>query len=163
MTETASVRVLIVDDQSENEDIVSVFLRRWGHEVRTVIGGLFPMDEAREFAPELVMIHVGRPEFDALSLVKRFRRRHSFGSVPLVAMSSECNPESRSEGIAAGFDRWLVKPIPFADLSGLLTDARATIAMPAGLAQRTIDNIALFDALKLEQDNQRSTDRLDRP
>jgi DNA-binding response OmpR family regulator len=162
-TEVASVRVLIVDNQSECEDIVSVFLRRWGHEVRTVIGGLFPMNEARDFAPDLVMVHVGRPEFDALSLVKRLRRRHTFGSVPLIAMSSECDPESRSAGIAAGFDQWFVKPIPLADLSGLLTDARATIAMPAGLAQRTSDNVELFDALKLEQDNQRRTEHLDQP
>ena len=160
-TEVASVRVLVVDNQSECEDIVSVFLRRWGHEVRTVTGGLFPMDEARDFAPELVMIHVGRPEFDALGLVKRFRRRHSFGSIPLVGMSSDCDPQSRSLGIDAGFDRWLVKPIAFADLSELLADAHATIAMPAGLAQRTTDNVALFDALKLEQVNQKRIDRLD--
>lgn len=161
-TEVASVRVLMVDNQFECEDVVSVFLRGWGHDVRTVSGRLFPMDEVREFAPELVMIHVGRPEFDALGLVKRFRRRHSFGSVPLIGMSFECDPQSHSLGIAAGFDRWLVKPISFAELSGLLADARATIAMPAGLAQRTIDNVVLFDALKLEQENRRKTD-LDQP
>lgn len=161
--EPDSVRVLIVGQESECEDIVSVFLRRWGHQVRTVVGGLFPMDEAREFAPELVMIHIGRPEFDALSLVKRFRRRESFGSVPLIAMSFACDPQSRNLGIAAGFDRWLVKPIPFADLSGLLADARSIIAMPAGLAQQTIDNVALFDELKIEQDNRRKTDRLGQP
>ena len=51
MTEAVSVRVLIVDDQSECEDVVSIFLRRWGNEVRTVFGGLFPMHDAREFAP----------------------------------------------------------------------------------------------------------------
>lgn len=160
-TEVASIRVLVVDNQSECEDVMSVFLRRWGHDVRTVRGDLFPMDEAREFAPQMVMIHVGRPEFDALSLVKRFRRRHSFGSIPLIGLSIECDPQSRSAGIAAGFDRWLVKPISFEDLSGLLTDVRDTIAMPSGLAQRTIDNVALFDALKLELNNQRRTDRHD--
>lgn len=161
--EVASVRILVVDNQSECEDVVSVFLRRWGHEVCTVIGGLFPIDEARQFAPELVMVHVGRPEFDALSLVKRLRRRHTFGSVPLVGMSIECDPQSRSVGITAGFDRWFVKPISFEDLSGLLTDVRDTLAMPCGLAQRTIDNAALFDALKLEQDNQRRTEHHDQP
>ena len=163
MEAVASVRVLVVDNQSECEDIVSVFLRRWGNEVRTMFGGLFSMNEAREFAPELVMVHVDRPEFDAISLVKRFRRRHSFGSVPLIAMSIECGPESRRAGIAAGFDQWLVKPIPFDELSGLLSDVRATISMPQGLAQRTIDQVALFDALKLERDNKRSVERLDGP
>lgn len=140
-----------------------MFLRRWGNDVRTVFGGLFPITEAREFAPELVMVHVGRPEFDALSLVKRFRRRQSFGSVPLVAMSSECDPESRSAGLAAGFDQWLVKPIPFGELSGMLADVRATISMPQGLAQRTIDQVARFDALKLEQETRRRIERLDQP
>jgi DNA-binding response OmpR family regulator len=163
MTDVDSVRVLVVDNQSDCEDIVSLFMRRWGNEVRTVFGGLFPMNEAREFAPDLVMVHVGRPEFDALGLVKRFRRRHSFGSVPLIAMSIECDQESRRAGIAAGFDKWLVKPIPFEELSGLLTDVRATIVMPAGLAQQTIDQVARFDALKLEQDNQKSVESLDVP
>ncbi len=139
MTEAASVRVLVVDDQSECDDIITVFLRRWGNEVCTVFGGLFPMHEARAFAPELVMVHVGRPEFDAIGLVKRFRRRRSFGSVPLIAISIECGPESRCAGMAAGFDRWLVKPIAFAELSEVLADVRATIMMPVGLAQRTID------------------------
>jgi DNA-binding response OmpR family regulator len=132
MEVVASARVLVVDNRSECEDIVSVFLRRWGNEVCTVFGGSFPMNEAREFAPELVMVHVDRPEFDALRLVKRFRRRHSFGSVPLMAMSIERGPESRSAGIAAGFDHWLVKPIPLDELSGLLSDVRATISMPQG-------------------------------
>ena len=108
------------------------------------------------------MVHVGRPEFDALSLVKRFRRRHSFGSVPLVAMSSECDPESRSTGIAAGFDQWLVKPIPLEALTELLADVRATISMPEGLAQRTSDQVARFDAMRLEQDNQKRAEGSDR-
>ncbi len=154
MEVVASVRVLVIDDRSECEDIVSVFLRRWVNEVCTVFGGSFPMNEAREFAPELVMVHVGRPNFDGLSLVKRFRRRHSFGSVPLIAMSIERGPDSRSAGIAAGFDRWLVKPIPLDELSGLLSDVRATISMPH-------DQVALFDALKLEQDNRRRVERPD--
>jgi DNA-binding response OmpR family regulator len=121
------------------------------------------MNEAREFAPELVMVHVDRPEFDAFDLVKRFRRRHSFGSVPLIALSIDRDPESRSAGIAAGFDQWLVKPIPFDELSGLLSDVRATISMPEGLAQRTIDQVARFDALQLEQDNRKRVERLDQP
>ncbi len=163
MVEIGSVRILIVDNQSECEDIVSVFLRRWGHEVRTVIGGLFPMNDARDFAPELVMVHVDRPEFNANSLVKRFRRRHSFGSVPLIAMSMERDPESRSAGIAAGFDRWLVKPIPLDLLSGLLSDVQAIISMPEGLAQRTIDQVARFDAMMLDQDTRRRSKHVDRP
>jgi DNA-binding response OmpR family regulator len=163
MTEIAPIRVLIVDHQSEREDIVSMFLRRWGNEVCTVFGGLFPMNEAREFAPDLVLVHADRPEFDALSLVKRFRRRHSFGSIPLIAVSSGGHLASQSAGIAAGFDRWLAKPVPLDVLSGLLADARETISMPAGLAQRTIDNIELFDVLKLEKDNQRRIERLEQP
>lgn len=163
MTGVASVRVLVVDNQSAHEDTVSVLLRRGGNEVRTVCGGLFPMDEALEFAPELVLVHVDRPQFDAVSLVRRFREGHSFGSVPLVAMSSECGPESCRAGIAAGFDRWLVKPIPFDELSAMVADVRGIISMPQGLAQRTIDQVVRFDALKLEQDDQRRIERLDRP
>lgn len=109
-------------------------MRRWGNEVLTVFGGLFPLNHAREFAPELVMVHADRPEFNALSLVKRFRRRQSFGSVPLIAMSMERDSESRRVGIAAGFDQWLVKPIPLEELSGLLSDVQAIISMPEGLA-----------------------------
>jgi len=163
MSEAVSLRVLVVDSQSEYEDAASVDMRRWGNNVLTVFGGLFPMIEAREFAPELVMVHVDKPEFDALRLVKRFRRRHTFGSVPLIALSVEGDAKSRSTGVAAGFDRWLLKPIALDDLSGLLSDVRATISMPRGLAQRTIDQVALFDALQLEQDNKRRIERLDRP
>jgi DNA-binding response OmpR family regulator len=163
MPGVATVRVLVIGNQSECEDVVSMFLRRWGNDVRTLFGGMFPMNEAREFSPELVMVHADRPEFDALSLVKRFRRRHSFGSVPLIAMSIERDPERRTAGIAAGFDQWLVKPISLDDLSGLLADVRATISMPEGLAQQTIDQVARFDALKSEQDNQKRVERLDRP
>lgn len=155
MTEVAALRILVVDNQAEGEDVVSLFLRRWGNDVQTVFGGLFPMDEARAFAPELVMVHAGRPEFDALGLVKRFRRRNSFGAVPLVAVSIECDPESRQAGIAAGFDGWLVKPIGLDTLASVLSDVRAIIPMPAGLAQRTIDHVILFDKLKLEQENQK--------
>jgi DNA-binding response OmpR family regulator len=163
MVEVASLRVLVVDNQSECEDIISLFMRRWGNQVLTVFGGLFPLNYAREFAPELVLVHADRPEFNAISLVKRLRRRQSFGSVPLIAMSMERDPESRRVGIAAGFDRWLVKPIPLYELSGLLSDVQAIISMPDGLAQRTVDQVARFDALQLEQDNERRSERLDGP
>ena len=163
MSEVVSLRVLVIDKQSEYEDTASVDMRRLGNNVLTVFGGLFPMIEAREFAPEVVMVHVDKPEFDALRLVKRFRRRHTFGSVPLIAMSAERDAKSRRVGIAAGFDRWLVKPISLDDLSGLLSDVRATISMPEGLAQRTLDQVALFDALKLEHDQQRRAGRVDGP
>jgi DNA-binding response OmpR family regulator len=159
----ATLRVLVVDNRSDCEDIASLFIRRWGNDVLTVFGDLFPMDEAREFAPELVMVHADRSEFDALSLVKRFRRRQGFGSVPLIAMSSKRDPESRSAGIAAGFDRWLVKPIPFSELSGLLSDVRAVISMPEGLAQQTMDQVERFDVLKLEHDLKRRNERLGGP
>lgn len=160
MAEFASLRVLVVDNQFECEDVTSLFIRRWGNEVLTVFGGLFPMDEAREFAPELVMVHADRSEFDALSLVKQFRRRHGFGSVPLIAMSSKRDPESRTAGIAAGFDRWLLKPIPVSELSGLLSDVRAIIPMPEGLAQQTTDQVERFDALMLEHDIKKRNERL---
>lgn len=152
MADARSVRVLIVDNSPKWEDAVAASLRRSGNEVLTVFGGLFPRDEARDFAPELVMIHCGTAEFDGISLVKRFRRRQSFGSVPLVAFSSNGDPECRSAGIAAGFDQWLVKPLTITELTTILDDVRDTISMPGGLAQRTIKQVELFDTLKREQD-----------
>ena len=92
----------------------------------------------------------------------RYARGHGYRSTRCFG-GAERDPERRSAGIAAGFDQWLVKPISLDDLSGLLSDVRATISMPEGLAQQTIDQVARFDALKSEQDNQKRVERLDRP
>lgn len=154
MAGVQSVRVLVIDNHPPCEDPVTDFLRRWGNEVRTVFGGSLPLGESREFAPELVMIHCGTAEFDGLSLVKRLRRRQSFGSIPLVAVSSDGADESRRAGIAAGFDQWLVRPVTHADLAHMLDGVRGIISMPGGLAQRTTKQVELFDALQRERDKQ---------
>jgi DNA-binding response OmpR family regulator len=75
---------------------------------------------AKEFEPELVLLDIGLPDIDGYEVARRLRADERFHEVPLIALTGFCGHADRMRAKRAGFDDYLVKPVPYETLAEVL-------------------------------------------
>ena len=124
MERAQAVRVLLVDDDHDGANSTAVLLRHFGAETHAVYDARLACDEATSFGPDLLLIDLEMPVLDGCALARQLRSSPRFQATPLVVVSGHASVEHRSECLAAGFDEYLVKPVPLERLQRLLAEAR---------------------------------------
>lgn len=117
-------RVLVVDDNHDAGDMLSMLLRTLQATVRTVHSGPDALSVIDEFDPDVVLLDIGMPFMDGYEVARRIRRRHG-KSVLLIALTGWGQEEDIRRAERAGFDHHLVKPPDLEKLGKLLTHAHA--------------------------------------
>lgn len=112
-------RILVVDDNTDSAESMSLLLRKLGHEVRSGADGLQAVELAGEFRPDLVLLDLGLPGLNGYEAAVRIRALLGT-EVTIVAMTGWGRAEDLRRTREAGFDRHLVKPIDFKELENLL-------------------------------------------
>ena len=119
-------RVLLVEDNVDAAESLTDLLELWGHEVRAVGNGEDAIRVAREMGPDAAIVDVGLPGMDGYEVARRLRRSAPSGDRLLViAASGYGQARDRQQGIDAGFDHYLVKPLDPDVLGKLLDGAEA--------------------------------------
>ncbi len=94
-----------------SRELLRTILERQGYVVMEAVDGEQAVDEAPDFAPDLVILDLQMPRLDGYSAAIALRKMPAFRSIPIVALAAalpEVSPEQMSE---AGFTQCLVKPI----------------------------------------------------
>jgi CheY-like chemotaxis protein len=130
-----STRVLVVDDYLDTARVCAKMLQSAGFEVATAPDGFEALRVASEFEPSIMLLDIGLPDIDGFEVARRLRADAKFKAMVLIAFTAYACEESRSRAIAVGFDYYLVKPVPFAELLSMLVDGRPDAALPADRAQ----------------------------
>ena len=126
MPETvASRRVLLVEDNDDNRQMLGDLLRAWGHEVESASDGLTGLVKATTGWAEIALVDIGLPGCTGYELAEQVRAhetRAAYKQAPLclIAMTGYGLSEDRQRALAAGFDRHLVKPVDPMELVRLL-------------------------------------------
>jgi two-component system cell cycle response regulator DivK len=115
------MRVLLVEDNEMNRDMLSRRLRRAGHEVLSAEDGRAGVERARLERPDIVLMDISLPVMDGLTATREIRRDPGIGSVPIVALTANALVDDRIGALDAGCDDFQTKPV---DMQKLL----ATIA-----------------------------------
>jgi signal transduction histidine kinase/ActR/RegA family two-component response regulator len=113
-------RVLVVDDNVDAADSLAKVLALMGHDVRTAHDGPAALEEARDSAPDVVLLDIGLPRMDGYEVARRLREQVAPEHVLLVAMTGYGQDGDRRNSHEAGFDAHLVKPVDLAALEKLL-------------------------------------------
>jgi two-component system CheB/CheR fusion protein len=121
-------RILVVDDNVDAAEALSLLLRMQAHEVRVVYDGLAALAAARDMKPDVVLLDIGLPEMDGLEVAKSLRARDDGPRPLLVAMTGFGQAEDRARTAAAGFDHHLTKPVDPKVLVSLMQTARGPAA-----------------------------------
>ncbi|MGZ6826947.1 MAG: response regulator, partial [Mycobacteriales bacterium] len=102
------VRVLVVDDETNLTELLSMALRYEGWEVRTASNGASAVRAAREFQPDAVALDMMLPDFDGMEVLRRMRGDNP--TVPVLFLTAKDAVEDRVAGLTAGGDDYVTKP-----------------------------------------------------
>src|SRR5215471_17681615 len=107
------VRVLVVDDEHDTREVLSVMLTRYGAEIRTAGSAAEAMEVFGAWMPDVLVSDIGMPEEDGYALIKKIRAlpQENGADVPAIALTAFASAQDKKIALAAGFQRHLAKPI----------------------------------------------------
>jgi two-component system, OmpR family, KDP operon response regulator KdpE len=108
-----AINVLIIDDDPELTDLLTMALRTQGLEVVKSRSGKEGIDLVHSLSPDVVILDLKKPETNIREVCKELR---SFTQVPILVLSALDNPKMVAGALDSGADDYLVKPVP----SGIL-------------------------------------------
>jgi type IV pilus assembly protein PilB len=125
-------RVLVVEDNATIVSVVKYFLELEGFEVLVAADGLAGLEIAIRECPDVIVSDVNMPGMGGLEMVKALRLNPRTRDVRVLMLTSETSVESETEGLAAGADDYLLKPVEprrlAARVKALLSRSRPTAA-----------------------------------
>jgi len=130
-SESAPLRVLVVEDYPDTRRTLRLLLRSWGHDVREAADGPEALRVAAEFCPEVTLLDLGLPGLDGLEVARRLQGPGPSPRPLLVALTALTDPAHVREALAAGFDHFFNKPCEPGQLDFLL---RAALRARRGVA-----------------------------
>ena len=104
-------RVLVVEDQAENLDLMVYLLSAFGHETMVARDGAEGVAVVTQGYPELVVMDLQMPVMNGYQAATQIKADPRLSSIPLVAVTAHAMVGDREQIIAAGFDGYLTKPI----------------------------------------------------
>ncbi|HLX03469.1 MAG TPA: ATP-binding protein [Trinickia sp.] len=113
-------RILLVDDNADATEALSVLLALEGHEVKRALSGPEALSIVNSFAPDVVLIDINMPGMDGHELARRLRQQTSCAVTKLVALTGYTAAASELDGDKGEFDYHFVKPLTLHDLAEVL-------------------------------------------
>jgi CheY-like chemotaxis protein len=111
---STSLRILVVDDNTDTALTLGTLLRLSGHEVRVAHDGRDALHAAQEFQPEVILLDIGLPGMDGFEVARQLRASPVFAHTAIVATSGYNREGDRRRAAEVGIDRYVVKPFdPF--------------------------------------------------
>ena len=128
MTTTApEARLLVVDDEPNILELLSVSLRFAGFEVATATNGVDALNTARTFSPDLVVLDVMMPGLDGFEVARQLRS--SGDTIPVLFLTAKDATEDRVQGLTLGGDDYVTKPF---SLEEVVARIRAVLRRTSG-------------------------------
>ncbi len=126
MKPTSSRRVLVVDDNHDSVETLSMLLQVKGHEARVAENGEEAIAVADDYQPDIVLLDLSLPGMDGYEVAQRLRDRPYGSGLVLVALTGWSGREVQAKAAEAGFDYHLLKPVDWPDLEKVLEAAPAS-------------------------------------
>ena len=109
-------RILVVDDHPDNVDILDARLSSRGYEVETATNGQEALDKVQAKPPHLILCDVMMPLMDGYEVSRRIKADGSLPYIPIILVTARDSTQDKVEGLDAGADDYITKPINFPEL-----------------------------------------------
>ncbi|HEY0241337.1 MAG TPA: response regulator [Gemmatimonadaceae bacterium] len=123
-------RILLVEDNEMNRDMLSRRLQRRGYDVILAVDGQIGIELAQSEAPDLILMDMSLPVIDGWEATRTLKAGDATRNIPVIALTAHAMSTDRDKAIQAGCDDYDTKPI---ELSRLLGKMEAL--MKPGVAQ----------------------------
>ena len=108
-----SLKVLLVEDNALNRDMLSRRLGRAGFTVITAENGAAALDEMRANSPDAVLLDMNLPIKDGWTVASEAKQDPALASIPIIALTAHAMEADRQKALSAGCDDYATKPIDF--------------------------------------------------
>ena len=109
-------RILLVEDNELNRDMLSRRLIKKGFEVFMAVDGENSVELARSLKPDLILMDMSLPVMDGWEATRRIKDHSDTREIPVIALTAHAMGEDRQRALDAGCDDYDTKPIEFARL-----------------------------------------------
>ncbi len=116
-------KILVVDDNSTNRQLIRLLLRHLGHKADEAVNGFEGVEKATSTSYDLILMDLGMPGMDGFEATQRIRGGPNGSSPMIVALIAHALAEHRERSLEAGMDAYLKKPVTKADLQTILNGA----------------------------------------
>ena len=106
-----SARILIVEDNELNLDMLSRRLTRRKFEVLTAVDGMEGIKQAKTEKPDLILMDMSLPVLDGWEATRRLKANPETRHIPIIALTAHAMAEDRQKALAAGCDEYDTKPV----------------------------------------------------
>jgi two-component system, cell cycle response regulator len=109
-------RILVVDDNQDNIEIIATRLRFRGYEILEASDGEQALALVRDAAPDLLLLDVMLPDIDGYEISRRIKGSTELPFIPIILVTARDSTQDKVAGLDAGADDYLTKPINFPEL-----------------------------------------------
>lgn len=111
-------RILLVEDNEMNRDMLSRRLMRKGYEVSIAVDGREGVDKALSEHPDLILLDIGLPVLDGWQVARLLKEDPATCDIPIIALTAHAMAGDREKALEAGSDDYDTKPVEFKRLLG---------------------------------------------
>jgi two-component system cell cycle response regulator DivK len=115
-------KILVVDDNRDNLDLVVKILRKSGYETVEALDGEEALEKAQSERPCLILMDLSIPKIDGFEVTRRLRSLDDCMSIPVVALTAHAMKGDREKTVGAGFDGYIAKPIDVREFPVLISE-----------------------------------------
>jgi CheY-like chemotaxis protein len=117
-------RIVLVEDNEDNRDMLSRRLTRKGYEVLIAVNGAEAVEMVEREKPELVLMDISLPVMDGFEATRRLKANETTKAIPVIALTAHAMSGDREKAMEAGCDDYDVKPV---ELPRLLSKMEALL------------------------------------
>jgi two-component system cell cycle response regulator len=109
-------RILVVDDNRDNVEIIATRLRFRGYQIDEASDGASALEAVRKNPPDLMLLDVMLPDIDGYEIARRLKNDDNMPFIPIILVTARDTTQDKVAGLDAGADDYLTKPINFPEL-----------------------------------------------
>jgi CheY-like chemotaxis protein len=104
-------KILLVEDEELNRDMLGRRLERKGFEVIIAVDGQDALDKTRDHAPDLILMDMSLPVLDGWEATRRLKASEATARIPVIALTAHAMAGDREKALDAGCNDYDTKPI----------------------------------------------------
>jgi two-component system cell cycle response regulator len=136
MERNTRYRILVVDDHEDNVELLRARLEARGYDVEGANDGQAALDAVERKCPDLILLDVMMPKMDGMEVVRRLKSNKALPFIPVIMQTALDSTENKVEGLDAGADDYITKPINFAELEARVNSLLRIKKLQSELAAR---------------------------
>jgi len=141
-------RILVVDDHEDNIEVLKVRLESWGYLTASAYNGNDALLYVEATPPDLILLDVMMPEISGIEVARRIKGNKALPFIPIIMQTALDSTEDKVEGLEAGADDYITKPIDFAELKARLRSMLRIKRLQEALEEREKELLEVNDRLR---------------